>query len=88
MARGVDEIQLINLAVLGLVIQGDALRLDGDAAFALQIHGIQHLGLHFPVAQTAANLDEPIRQRRLTVIDMGDDREISDMFLIHLNLVI
>ena len=80
MARGVDEIQLIGLAVAGLVAQGHALRLDGDAAFALQIHGIQHLFRHLAILQPAAELDEAIGQRRFAVIDMGDDGEITDVF--------
>ena len=51
MARGIDQIELIALAILGLVLEGDALRLDGDAALALQIHRIEDLRLHLPVSQ-------------------------------------
>ena len=76
----VDEVELIDLAALGLEGERDALRLDGDPALALQIHGIQHLRLHLPGLEAAALLDEPIGQRRFTVIDVGDDGEIADIF--------
>jgi hypothetical protein len=62
-ARRVDEIQLIDLATGRFERQCHALGLDRDAALALQIHGIEHLRLHFPILQAAALLDEPIGQR-------------------------
>ncbi|GAC1038213.1 hypothetical protein thsps117_29710 [Pseudomonas sp. No.117] len=79
MAGGIDEVELVGLTILGLVVQRDAVGLDGDAALALEIHGIQDLSLHFSVAQTTTDLDETIRKRRLAVIDVGDDGEIADM---------
>ena len=83
MARSVDEIQLIDLVVLRLEMQRHALRLDGDAAFAFDVHGIQYLTGHFPLRQAAAQLDEAVRQRGFAMVDMGDDGEIPDMRLIH-----
>ena len=78
MARRVDQVQLVELAVLGAVIEAHGLRLDGDAALALDVHGIEHLLLHLPRGQAAAELDQPVCQRRLAVIDMGDDGEVTD----------
>ena len=75
---GIDKVELIDIATPGGVIQGDALRFDGNAALALDIHGIEHLRLHLAIAQTAAVLNKAIGQRRLAVIDMGDDRKIAD----------
>jgi hypothetical protein len=72
-ARGVDKVQLVGLTVAGLIVQGDALRLDGDPAFALKIHGVQNLGFHFTIRKATANLDDTVRQRRLTVVDVSDD---------------
>ena len=46
MAGRVHQIEDIVLAVGGLVIQPHGLGLDGDAALALDIHGIEHLVLH------------------------------------------
>src|SRR5690606_34939326 len=76
--RGVDEVELVGLAILRVVMQRDAVRLDGDAALPLQIHGIQHLRRHFAFAEAAAYLDETVGEGRLAMVDMGDDGEISD----------
>ena len=45
-AGGVDEVEDVVLAVARPVIEPHGLRLDGDAALALDIHGIEHLLLH------------------------------------------
>ncbi len=79
MTRRIDEVQLVDLAVARPVVERDALRLDRDAALALQVHRVEHLLGHLAIGQAAADLDEPVRQRRLAVIDVGNDREIADM---------
>ena len=43
----VDQVELVGLAVLRGVHHADGVGFDGDAAFALQVHGVEHLGLHF-----------------------------------------
>jgi len=68
-----------DLTIAGTIAQRGRLGLDGDAAFALQVHGIEHLGFHFTIGQPAAQLDDAIGQGRFTVVDVGDDREITDM---------
>ncbi len=78
MPGGVDEIQLIGIAVARGVLQGNALGLDGDSTLALDVHGIEHLGLHLAPAQPPADLDEPVRERRFAMIDMRDDGKIAD----------
>ena len=79
MAGRVDEVQLVALAVVRVVEQRDALRLDGDAALALQLHGVEHLRLHLAVGEAAADLDQPVGERGFAVVDVGDDREIADL---------
>ena len=78
MARRVDEVQRIDLAVLRGVFQRHRVGLDRDAALALQVHVIQDLGLHLTLGDGVRQLQQPIRQGRLAVIDMGDDGEIAD----------
>ncbi len=78
MARRVHEIEDIALAVLGLVGQPHGLGLDGDAAFALDIHGIEHLLLHFARGQAAAKLNQAVGQRGFAMVDMGDDGKVAD----------
>jgi hypothetical protein len=77
-ARRVHQVELVGLAVLVAVVEAHGLRLDGDAALALDVHGIEDLLLHLPVRDVAAQLDEPVGQRRLAVVDVSDDREIAD----------
>jgi hypothetical protein len=56
----------------------DGLRLDGDAALALDIHRVEHLLLHLAQRQAAGDLDQAVGQRRFAMVDMGDDGEIAD----------
>src|SRR5205823_10758031 len=60
-------------------IEAHGLRLDGDAALALDLHGVEHLLLHLARAQAPGELDQPVGQGRFPMIDMGDDREIPDV---------
>ena len=46
MAGRVDQVEDVVLAVAGRVVQPHRLRLDGDAALALDVHGIEHLRRH------------------------------------------
>ena len=75
----VDQVEHIVLAVARAIGEPHGLRLDGDAAFALDIHRIQHLLHHLALSQTAGRLDQPVGQRRLAVIDRrGDDGKVAD----------
>ncbi len=47
--------------------------LDGDAALALEVHGIEGLVTELPRLHGAAALDETVSQGRLAVIDVSDD---------------
>jgi hypothetical protein len=70
---------LVLLAIARRVAQRGRLGLDGDPALALEVHRVQDLGFHLPVGQPAAELDEPVGQRGLAVVDVGDDGEITDV---------
>ena len=72
MPRSVNEIKIIDLAAQRFVLQRSGLRLNGDSAFSLEIHGVQHLSLHFAVRKSAAKLYEAIRESRLAVIDVSN----------------
>ena len=78
-AGGVHQVQFVDLAVLRLVAQADGLRLDGDAALALQVHAVEDLVGHLAVAERAGDLDQPVGQGGLPVVDVGDDREVADV---------
>ncbi len=78
MARRVHQVQHVGLAVLRRVVEPHGLRLDGDAALALDVHRIEHLVVELALAHRAAAHQQAIGQRALAVVDMGDDREIAD----------
>ena len=78
-AGRVDQIQDVLLAVCRGVVQADGVRLDGDAALALEVHGVEDLRLHLARLKRAGELEEAICQRRLAMVDVRDDREIADM---------
>ena len=59
------------------------MRLDRDAAFALQIHGVEHLCLHLARLKGARNFEQAVGQRRLAVVDVRDDGKISNVLRIH-----
>ena len=79
MARRVDEVQYIDLAVVGAVIQTHGARLDGDAALTLELHGVEDLVLHLALFNGVALLQQPVCQRGFAVVNVGDDRKIADM---------
>ena len=83
MAGRVDEVQLVHVAVVGAIIQAHGVGLDGDAALALQVHGVEHLLHHFALRKRAGDLEQPVRQRGFAVVDVRNDREIADEFAIH-----
>ena len=76
---GVDEVQEVGFTVTRVILKRDALGLDGDTALALDVHGIEHLVLHLAITQAPAVLDKAIGQRRLAVVDVGDDRKVADV---------
>src|SRR6185312_17124548 len=59
--------------------QPDVLSLDGDAAFPLDVHPVQVLGAHIAVRDDTGELQHPVGQRRLAVVDVGDDAEVPNL---------
>jgi hypothetical protein len=70
-------------SVVCLVIEPDRVRFDGDAALALEVHAVEHLRLHLTRLQCTGELEEAIGQRRLAMIDVGDDRKVTNVALVH-----
>ena len=79
MAGGVDQVQVVDLAILRLVLQRRRLRLDGDAALFFDLHRVQNLGLHLAFSKAATTLDESIGQGRFTVVNVRNDGKVSDV---------
>jgi len=79
----INQVQLVGLAVLGLVKHRDRMRLDGDAALLLQIHGVEQLLGHIARGDGTRHVQQAIRKRRLPMVNVGDDAEITYMCGVH-----
>ena len=53
---------------------------NGDPFFALEVHGVEVLGLGLALRDGLAGLHEAIRQGRFAMIDVGDDGEVTGEF--------
>ena len=78
-AGRVDQVQLVALPA-----HTHRLGLDRDAALALQLHRVQHLLAHIALGDGVRQLEDAVGQRRLAVVDVGDDREVADLALVHI----
>ena len=79
MARGVDQIQLVQIAIAGAVMEADGVSLDGDAPLALEIHRVEHLRRHFALRKRAGDLQHAVGQGRLAVVNVSDYREVANV---------
>ena len=77
-AGGVDEVQRVGLAVGGVVVEPHRARLDGDPLLALEVHRVEHLRLHEPLVDRVRHLQQPIGERRLPMVDVRDDAEVTN----------
>ena len=82
-AGGVDQVQLVGLTVVGLVIHGHSLALDGDAPFPLQLHLVKELGFHFLGPDSASNFQKAVGKCGLAMVNVRDDAEVSNVRRIH-----
>ncbi len=76
--RGVDQVEDVALPV-----DTDVLRLDRDAPLALEVHRVEVLRPHVAGVDGAGDLQDPVRQRRLAMVDVRDDREVADAGEVH-----
>ncbi len=76
--RGVDQVQIV-------IAPADSHRLglDRDPALAFELHRIEHLLAHVALGDRARQLEDAIRERRLPVVDVRDDREVAKAVLLH-----
>ena len=82
-AGGVDEVELVHDAVIGLVVEADGVGFDGDAAFTFEVHGVEDLGHHFAFGEGSGEFEEAVGEGGLAVVDVGDDGEIAYVLRVH-----
>jgi len=83
MAGRVNEVQLVGFAVARLVKHRHRMRLDGDAALFFQIHRVEHLLGHIARGDGARHVQQAVGQRRLAVVNVGNDAEIAYVCGVH-----
>jgi hypothetical protein len=79
----VDEVEAVGQAVARDVLEAHGPRLDGDALLALEIHRIEDLASHLPALDRVGQLEQPVGERGLAVVDVRDDREVTQAPLDH-----
>ena len=78
-ARGVHDIDF-HAVIIGTGVFGK----DGDAALALDVAGVHYaLGNLLVFAERSALLEHLVHERRLAVVDVGNDRDVANVFLFH-----
>ena len=77
-ARGVDEIEQVRVAVVSFVDHRAGLGLDRDTAFAFDIHAVEHLLAHLTLRQGPGELDQAVGEGRFAVIDVCNNTEVSN----------
>ena len=80
MPRRVDEVERIEFSVAGAVLHLDGVALDGDALFALELHVVEHLGLHLALVERVGLFEQAVGKGALSVVDVGYDAEVADVF--------
>ena len=65
------------VAVARGVLEAHGARLDGDAVFLLEIHRVEHLARHLSRVDGVRQLEDPVGQRGLPMVHVGDDREVA-----------
>jgi hypothetical protein len=78
-ARRVDQIEVVDLSIECFVVQRGGLRLDGYPTLFFDVHRVEHLRFHLAFGEATATLNQAICKRRLAVIDVRNDRKISDV---------
>ena len=78
-ARRIDQVELIRLAVVGVIGHADGIGLDRDATLALDVHRVKQLRLHVALIDGMGELEDAVTDRGLAMVDMRNDREVADV---------
>ena len=75
---GVDQVEGVRAPIGGGVLHPHSVELDRDPALPLQLVGVEHLVAHLAAVERPGGFEQPVGQRRLAVVDVGDDAEVAD----------
>ncbi len=77
--RRIDQVELILPPVARAIGEPHGARLDRDAPLPLDVHRVEELLLPLALGERAGLLEQAVGERRLAVVDVGDDGEIADV---------
>jgi len=80
MARRVDQVENVIIAIFGMIGQGNGIAFDSDAAFPLNIHIIKNLILKIPFIADTCELNQTVGKCGFPMINMGYYAEVSYVF--------
>jgi hypothetical protein len=78
-AGSIDKIEPEYLTGSARVREHHGLAFDGNASFPFDLHVIKELVTELPIGNHAGKLNQTVGQGGFTVIDMGNNAEISDL---------
>ena len=81
MARGVDQVKNVFNAICRMdILHLDGVALDGNSAFAFEVHIVKRLVLHVALADGVGILQQTVSERAFAVVNVGNDAEVADIF--------
>ena len=75
----VDQVELVLLAVARSIVERNRVHANRDAALALEVHRVERLLFEVSRRDGARDLEQPVGERRLAVIDVRDDAEVANV---------
>ena len=79
MPWGIDQVEVVDLTIFGLVMQRGGLSFDGYPTLFLDVHRVENLSLHLAFFEAATALNQAIGECGFAVVNVRNDRKVSDV---------
>ena len=83
MSRCINQVENIFFPIFCFVYRSDCLGFNRNSTFSFQFHIVQHLRLHLTAGEKTGHLNDTVRQRRFTMVDVCYNTKISNFTLIY-----
>jgi hypothetical protein len=78
-SRGVNKVESVYLAILGLILHLYSVTLDSNTLLALKVHIVKNLILHFTLIQRTCHLKQSVSKGTLAVVNVCNNAKISNI---------
>jgi len=85
MPGSVNQVEFVPLPIK-FVIHLNGMALDGDPPLLLQFHAVENLVVHIPLRHRIGDLQQPVGQGTLPMVNMCDDTKITD--IVHFSAIL